>query len=121
MATTVLVPVPDSTAARAAALPAELTHRQARQVLDALQAQLRSAGNGNGNGHAGGKGAAAASGWVVDASALQVFDSSALAVLLECRRSALAAQQTFAVRGLPSALAGLAALYGVAELLPAAA
>ena len=94
-----------------AALPAELTHRQARQTLNALQAQLRSSS----------KASAAASGWVVDASALQVFDSSALAVLLECRRSALAAQQTFAVRGLPSALAGLAALYGVAELLPAAA
>ena len=98
-------------AAPAAALPAELTHRQARQALNALQAQLRSSSNAG----------AATSGWVVDASALQVFDSSALAVLLECRRSALAAQQPFAVRGLPSALAGLAALYGVAELLPAAA
>lgn len=98
-------------AAPVAALPAELTHRQARQALNALQAQLRSSS----------KASAAASGWVVDASALQVFDSSALAVLLECRRSALAAQQTFAVRGLPSALAGLAALYGVAELLLAAA
>ena len=101
-------------AAPVAALPAELTHRQARQTLNALQAQLRSSASGS-------QGSAAASGWVVDASALQVFDSSALAVLLECRRSALAAQQTFAVRGLPSALAGLAALYGVAELLPAAA
>lgn len=76
-------------------------------MLDALQAQLRSASNGNGH----------ASGWVVDASALQVFDSSALAVLLECRRSALAAHQPFAVHGLPPALAGLAALYGVSELL----
>ena len=94
-----------------AALPAELTHRQARQTLDALQAQLRTSSS---------KGSTATSGWVVDASALQVFDSSALAVLLECRRSALAAQQPFAVRGLPSALAGLAAMYGVAELLPAA-
>ena len=94
------------------ALPTELTHRQARQALAALQAQLRSNGNGSGS---------TANGWVVDASALQVFDSSALAVLLECRRNALAAQQPFAVRGLPDALAGLAKLYGVAELLPAAA
>ena len=107
MALAVPAPVKAVAAAPAAALPAELTHRQARQVLDALQAQLRSAGNGNGS----------ASGWVVDASALQVFDSSALAVLLECRRSALAAQQPFAVHGLPPALAGLAALYGVSELL----
>ena len=96
----------------APALPADLTHRQARQTLDALQAQLRSNSNSNSNN--------ASAGWVVDASALEVFDSSALAVLLECRRSALAAQQPFAVRGLPPALAGLAKLYGVAELLPAA-
>ena len=100
-----------STGTAAPALPAELTHRQARQALAALQAQLRSS-NGSGS---------TANGWVVDASALQVFDSSALAVLLECRRNALAAQQPFAVRGLPDALAGLAKLYGVAELLPAAA
>ena len=103
-------PAPPVTVSSAAAVPAlasELTLRQARQALDALQAQLRSS--------------SAAAEWVVDASALQVFDSSALAVLLECRRSALAAQKSFAVRGLPSALAGLAALYGVAELLPAAA
>ena len=93
----------------APALPAELTHRQARPTLDALQAQLRSSGTGG------------SAGWVVDASALEVFDSSALAVLLECRRSALAVQQPFAVRGLPPALAGLAKLYGVAELLPEAA
>ena len=55
-----------------------------------------------------------------DASALQVFDSSALAVLLECRRHALAAGKTFAVHALPPALAGMATLYGVAELLAAA-
>ena len=124
MAATVSSPVPASAVAPAAALPAELTHRQARQALDALLAQLRSASsananaNANGNGNKGdGMGAAAAGAWVVDASALQVFDSSALAVLLECRRGALVAQQPFAVRGLPPALAGLAALYGVAELL----
>ena len=119
------------------ALPAELTHRQARQTLDALQQQLRSAkghrtnetnetngtnGTNETNGTNGTNGSShGASAWLVDASALQVFDSSALAVLLECRRSALAAGQGFAVRGLPTALAGLAALYGVADMLPAAA
>ncbi len=122
MATTDSSPVPASAVAPAAALPAELTHRQARQALDALLAQLRSASSANANGNGDGNkqdgmGAAAAGAWVVDASALQVFDSSALAVLLECRRGALVAQQPFAVRGLPPALAGLAALYGVAELL----
>lgn len=87
------------------ALPPELTHRQARATLEPLLARLRA--------QAGGP-------LVVDASALQVFDSSALAVLLECRRQALAEKKAFAVRGLPAALAGLAALYGVAGLLPAA-
>lgn len=86
------------------ALPSKLTHRQARDTLGLLLQRLR---------------AQPETQLVVDASALQVFDSSALAVLLECRRQALAEHKTFAVHGLPAALAGLATLYGVAELLPA--
>ena len=58
---------------------------------------------------------------VVDASALQTFDSSALAVLLACRREALSADKSFAVHALPARLRQLATLYGVAELVPAAA
>ena len=58
---------------------------------------------------------------VADASALLRFDSSALAVLLDCRREALVLGKTFAVKGLPSRLRVLAGLYGVAELLPVAA
>ncbi|CAN7600229.1 STAS domain-containing protein [Variovorax sp. LjRoot84] len=57
---------------------------------------------------------------VVDASALAQFDSSALAVLLECRRESSALGRGFAVKGLPSRLRELASLYGVAGLLPAA-
>ena len=87
-------------------LPAQLTLRQARMALATLLAALP---------------AQAPAQLVCDASALQVFDSSALAVLLECRRHALAAGKTFAVRALPPALAGMATLYGVAELLPATA
>ena len=90
------------------ALPAQLTLHQARAALEALLQTLR--GQMQTQTHC-----------VCDASALQVFDSSALAVLLECRRHALAAGKTFAVQALPPALAGMAALYGVAELLPAAA
>ena len=56
---------------------------------------------------------------VADASALREFDSSALAVLLECRREALAAGKAFSVQGLPARLRQLASLYGVAELIPA--
>ncbi len=55
-----------------------------------------------------------------DASALQQFDSSTLAVLLACRREALKHGKAFSVTGLPERLRTLATLYGVAELLPAA-
>jgi phospholipid transport system transporter-binding protein len=57
---------------------------------------------------------------VADASALTHFDSSALAVLLECRREALVLGKSFSVSHLPPRLRELAALYGVASLLPAA-
>lgn len=87
-------------------LPAELTHGTATACCRMLAQALRSD-----------PGAQA----VADASSLQRFDSSALAVLLECRREALALGKTFAVHRLPDKLRELAALYGVAELLPAAA
>ena len=84
-------------------LPAELTHRQAsdalRMLLQALKAQREPQ-------------------VVVDAGALASFDSSALAVLLECRRAAVSEGRGFMVKALPPALASLAGLYGVQELLP---
>ena len=55
---------------------------------------------------------------VADASALTEFDSSALAVLLECRREALAAGKSFSVQAAPPRLRQLAGLYGVADLIP---
>ena len=54
----------------------------------------------------------------VDASALVRFDSSALAVLLECRRASQALGKGFVVRRLDTRLAGLSVLYGVDGLLP---
>lgn len=86
-------------------LPPELTHRQATACLRMLMQGLR---------------VHRQSAVVVDAHALAVFDTSALAVLLECRREALSERKTFAVQGLPPALASMAGLYGVADLLPAA-
>jgi phospholipid transport system transporter-binding protein len=53
----------------------------------------------------------------VDASALQQFDSAALAVLLECQRLATAWGKGFVVRNAPKKLAELARLYGVDALL----
>jgi phospholipid transport system transporter-binding protein len=86
-------------------LPAELTHDQAsaccRMLTQALHAQAEAA-------------------VVADAGELARFDSSALAVLLECRREALARGKTFSVSRMPARLRELAGLYGVAQLLPAA-
>ncbi|NJM43046.1 MAG: STAS domain-containing protein [Brachymonas sp.] len=85
-------------------LPAEITHASARTCARMLAQALRSQEHTV----------------VADASALQKFDSSALAVLLECRREAQIQGKSFSVRGLPERLRNLAALYGVAQLLPAA-
>jgi phospholipid transport system transporter-binding protein len=86
-------------------LPPKLMHDDAPACMRMLQ-----------QGMAGMSGSAA----VVDASALTRFDSSALAVLLECRREASALGRSFAVRGLSPRLRELASLYGVAGLLPTA-
>jgi phospholipid transport system transporter-binding protein len=51
---------------------------------------------------------------------LQQFDSSVLAVLLDCRRDVVAMGWQFEVDRLPERLRQLAALYGVAELIPPA-
>jgi phospholipid transport system transporter-binding protein len=54
----------------------------------------------------------------LNASALKVFDSSAVAVLLELRRTLLAQGKTLAVTDRPERLRDLVGLYGVNELLP---
>lgn len=54
---------------------------------------------------------------LLDASALQQFDSSALAVLLACRREALAFGRSLQVQGMPERLCELARLYGVLDWL----
>jgi phospholipid transport system transporter-binding protein len=86
-------------------LPAVVTHARANACVKALREALRLS-----------KGAD----WVqVDASALEQFDSSVLAVLLDCRRRVVAMGWRFTVAHLPERLRQLAGLYGVAELLPA--
>ena len=84
-------------------LPATLTHVEAAELAPRVSQLVQ----------------AESSAVVVDAGDLQVFDSSALAVLLASRREALAHGKEFAVRNLPARLHQLAALYGVAELIPA--
>ncbi|CAD5372607.1 STAS domain-containing protein [Rubrivivax sp. A210] len=53
----------------------------------------------------------------VDASALQAFDTSTIALLMQARRLAGAAGRGFELVGAPAKLAELARLYGVEELL----
>ena len=87
-------------------LPVEITHAQAagclHMLLIAVRAEKRDFIT-----------------LMVDAAPLTRFDSSALAVLIECRREVLKTGRGFAVRGMPARLAELARLYGVAELLDA--
>ncbi len=85
-------------------LPLEITHANARTCAHMLAQALRSHSDTV----------------IADASGLQKFDSAALAVLLECRREAQIQGKSFSVRGLPQRLRTLAALYGIAQLLPAA-
>ena len=85
-------------------LPAEITLAQAVACLTMLQTAARASDDPE---------------VVIDAAPLERFDSSALAVLLECRRESLAGGKSFTVTGLPPRLAELAALYGVAPLLGA--
>lgn len=54
----------------------------------------------------------------LDASALQDFDSSALALLMQLRRQAQAAGGDLLVRAAPAPLVELARLYGVDAALP---
>ena len=90
-------------------LPASVTAREANDTRRLLTQALKAEG-----------GPAA----VVDASNLEHFDSSVLAVLLECHRAADAWGKPFELRNAPAKLAALAHLYGVDKLLlqkPAAA
>ncbi len=56
---------------------------------------------------------------VIDFSAITGVDSSAVALLLEWRRLALARGKTLEFSNLPANLMALAELYGVAELIQA--
>jgi len=84
-------------------LPADLTRGQANACLQMLVQGLRATTD--------------TQGVVVDAGALERFDSSALAVLLELRRESSAQGKCFAIQAMPKRLHDLATVYGIAELL----
>ena len=83
-------------------LPAEITHPQAGACLQMLTQAARREGEPV---------------VAVDATALQRFDSSALAVLLEVRRACLRDGRELRVQAMPERLRSLADLYGVLALL----
>lgn len=82
------------------ALPAVLTHAQAQATAQALVSSVQAEPQ-----------------LTLDASALQQFDSSALAVLLAGMRAASAQGGRLTVQGLPARAASLARVYGLADLL----
>lgn len=88
----------------ALALPERLTLAEADQTLERLGAELKTRSDKTVE---------------VDAAPLQVFDSSALSVLLELRRRVLAQGRELRVSGWPRRLEDLASLYGVHEMLAA--
>ncbi len=83
-------------------LPQVLTHDLAAEVMAQSRSALMSQQSQT---------------WVLDASLLDQFDSSALAVLLGLRRFALESKAELQVQGAPQRLTQLAGLYGVAGLL----
>ncbi len=78
---------------------ASLTHASAKAALEAGRRQI------------------AAGATAVDCASLAQFDSSALAVLLAWRRTALARGANLEIVNLPAGLASLARAYGVDTLL----
>ena len=86
-------------------LPATLTLQQATATAAALGRAIAQA--------------PASAAFEVDASTLQDFDTSAIAVLLEARREAQARGLGFVLRAAPPKLAQLSALYGVDGLIGA--
>lgn len=91
-------------------LPASATLADSQMLLSLLGKALA----------AGAQGARATGPVEVDASALQNFDTSTIALLMQARRLAQEAGRSFSVQGVPAKLLELARLYGVEELLSAA-
>jgi phospholipid transport system transporter-binding protein len=83
-------------------LPPDLRHGNAASSLAQLQAQIRNSPDAEVE---------------IQAGQLTDFDSSALAVLLGCRREALRLSKTLKFKQFPTKLRELAVLYGVSELL----
>ncbi len=85
-------------------LPAVLLQAQAQAVTDELAPLLAACVSQGGEA-------------VLDASALTQFDSSALAVILACRRAVMGQGAQLRIVGLPQRAQALAQVYGLSDLL----
>ena len=83
-------------------LPADLRHGNAAACLAQLQFQIQSSTEKEVE---------------IQAGALADFDSSALAVLMGCRREAESLSKSLKFKQFPAKLRELALLYGVSDLL----
>jgi len=83
-------------------LPPDLRHSNASDCLAKLRSQIRNSHDLEVE---------------IQAGQLTDFDSSALAVLLGCRREAESLSKTLKFKQFPAKLRELALLYGVSELL----
>jgi len=83
-------------------LPASLTLKDAKAVLESLRQSLAADGD---------------SVWRIDAARVTQLDTSALAVLLECSRMAAAGKRKLQIVNAPARMSDLAHLYGVDGLL----
>jgi phospholipid transport system transporter-binding protein len=88
------------------ALPPSLTLKDAQAVLESLRQSFA---------------AEAGDVWRIDAAPVTQLDTSALAVLLECSRMAVAGKRKLEIVNPPARMSDLAHLYGVDELLGVAA
>ena len=86
------------------ALPAVLMQAQAQAVTNELSTLLAACVSEGGEA-------------VLDASALNQFDSSALAVILACRRAVLVKGAQLHITGLPQRAQALVKVYGLSDLL----
>jgi phospholipid transport system transporter-binding protein len=86
------------------ALPAVLMQTQAQALANQLTSVLSACVSEGGEA-------------MLDASALAEFDSSALAVILACRRAVLARGAHLRIKGLPERAQALAKVYGLGQLL----
>ena len=89
-------------------LPSSLTLPQAREALEHIQKTVL----GQAVNEQPGSGDAV----VIDGSPLEHLDSAAIAVLLQCRRDAMARGKRLHLRSAPEKLLALMRLYGVADL-----